>query len=324
MAQVQSQAKGAKAKKILGSFGTLWAVVVLCIVGAIVSDSFLTTSNIINVLRQISINGIIALGMTFVCLAGGVDLSVGSQVAVYGIMIAAMLKHSMNPVAAILLTLGAALVIGFLNGLGVSKGKLAPFIMTLGSMTALRGLAKYISNGSPQSWRNTGINIKFIGQGYVGFIPFPVIIFAALFFIGYYILKYTEFGRAVYSIGDNREAARLNGMKVAKTECLCFVITAFVSFVSALVLTSKLSSCDPTAGTGYELDALSMCYIGGISPMGGSGNIVGTLIGACLLSILSNLMNLVGINSYMQNIVQGLIVIFAVLLSGLSKLKNKN
>lgn len=305
------------------SMGVFWALVVLFIVGCIVSPKFATSGNMINVARQISINGVIALTMTFVCLIGGVDLSVGSQVAVYAIMMAVMLRNNISPWIAIPLTFAAALIIGFLNGTGVSKGKLAPFIMTLGSMTALRGLAKYIANGSPQSWRNTDINIKFIGQGYVGPIPFPVIIFLLMFGIGFYILKYTSFGRSVYAVGDNKEAARLNGINVPRTELLCFVLTAIGSFVSALVLTSKLSSADPTAGDGYELTALSMCYIGGISTMGGVGTITGTLIGACLLTVLSNIMNLVGINSYMQNIVEGLIVIFAVLLGGISSNKKK-
>ena len=310
-----------KVLKKLASLGVLWALIIICIIGSICSDNFAKPSNIINVMRQISINGIIALGMTFVCLTGGVDLSVGSQVAVYGIMIAKMLKAYISPWIAIPVTLITALVIGFLNGLGVTKGKLAPFIMTLGSMTALRGLAKFISNGTPQSWRTTGIDISFLGQGYIGFIPVSVIIFVVLFLIAFYLLKYTRFGRSVYAVGDNREAARLNGINIASAEMLCFVLTAFASFVSALVLASKLTSSDPTAGNGYELTALSMCYIGGISPMGGVGSIVGTLIGACLLSTLSNIMNLVGINSYMQDIVQGLIVIFAVLIGGISSRK---
>ena len=309
--------------KKMKSMGVFWALVVLFLVGCIASPQFLKAGNMINVARQISINGIIALAMTFVCLIGGVDLSVGSQVAVYAIIMATMMKNNISPFLAIPAAFATAMLIGFLNGLGVSKGKLAPFIMTLGSMTALRGLAKYISNGSPQSWRNTGINIKFIGQGYVGFIPFPVIIFIILFLAAFYTLKYTSFGRSVYSVGDNKEAARLNGINVPRTQLICFILTAFGSFVSALVLTSKLSSADPTAGDGYELTALSMCYIGGISTMGGVGSITGTLIGACLLTVLSNIMNLVGINSYMQNIVQGLIVIFAVLLGGLGGFRKK-
>lgn len=314
-------AKKGRIIKQMKSMGVFWALVVLFLVGCFITPQFLKANNIINILRQISINGVIALTMTFACLIGGVDLSVGSQVAVYAIMISLMLKNGISPWIAIPVTFVVALAIGFLNGLGVSKGKLAPFIMTLGSMTALRGFAKYISNGSPQNWRSTGIDIKFIGQGYVGPIPFSVIIFLILFLIGFYILKYTSFGRSVYSVGDNMEAARLNGINVPRTQLLCFVMTAIGSFVAALVLTSKLSSADPTAGDGYELTALSMCYIGGISTAGGVGSITGTLVGACLLTVLSNIMNLVGINSYMQNVVQGLIVIFAVLLGGLSSRK---
>ena len=313
--------KSNKVLKKLGSLGVLWALVIVFIIGCIASDKFATSGNIINVMRQISINGIIALAMTFVCLTGGVDLSVGSQVAVYSMMIAQMLKAGMNPWIAIPLTCLASLVIGFLNGLGITKGHLAPFIMTLGSMTALRGLAKYISNGAPQNWRATGTDITFIGQGYVGFIPFSVILFAIMFLIGFYVLRSTRFGRNVYAIGDNREAARLNGINTQLTELICFVLTAFASFMAALVLTSKLTSADPSAGDGYVLKALSMCYIGGISTAGGVGTIVGTLIGICLLSVLSNIMNLVGINSYMQDIVQGLIVIFAVLISAVGDRK---
>lgn len=307
-----------KIVKKIKTMGVFWALVVLFLVGCFISPQFLKASNIINILRQVSVNGVIALTMTFVCLVGGVDLSVGSQVAVYSIMMALMLKNNISPWIAIPVTFLVALVVGFLNGFGVAKGKLAPFIMTLGSMTALRGAAKYISNGSPQNWRNTEIDIKFIGQGYVGPIPFSVIIFLVMFFIGFYILKYTSFGRSVYAVGDNTEAARLNGINVPRTQLLCFVVTGIGSFVAALVLASRLSSADPTAGDGYELTALSMCYIGGISTVGGVGTITGTLVGACLLTVLSNIMNLVGINSYMQNVVQGLIVIFAVLLGGLS------
>lgn len=303
--------------------GVVWALIVLVAVGCIASPKFATSGNIINVARQISINGVIALCMTFVCLIGGVDLSVGSQVAVYSVVMAVMLKQNISPWIVIPLTLVIAIGIGLLNGLGVAKGHLAPFIMTLGSMTALRGVAKYICNGTPTNWRNTDINIRFIGQGYISFIPFTVVIFLVMFFLAYYVLKYTEFGRSVYAVGDNVEAARLNGINIQKIQIACFVLTALGAFVSALMLTSKLSSADPTAGEGYELTALSMCYIGGISTLGGVGSITGTLTGACLLSALSNIMNLVGINSYMQDITQGLIVIFAVLLGGLSSRTKK-
>ena len=307
--------------KKMGSLGVLWALIIVFALGCIASNKFAASGNIINVMRQVSINGIIALAMTFVCLTGGVDLSVGSQVALYSMMIAQMLKGGMSPFLAISIAAVTSLVVGLLNGIGITKGRLAPFIMTLGSMTALRGLAKYISNGAPQNWRATGTDISFIGQGYVGFVPFSVILFLVLFFVCLYVLRYTRFGRNVYAIGDNREAARLNGINTHKTELICFMLTSFASFISALVLTSKLTSADPTAGEAYEMKALSMCYIGGISTMGGSGSIVGTLLGACLLTLLSNIMNLRGINSYMQDIVQGLIIILAVLISNFSQRK---
>lgn len=307
--------------KKMGSLGVLWALIIVFALGCIASNKFAASGNIINVMRQVSINGIIALAMTFVCLTGGVDLSVGSQVALYSMMIAQMLKGGMSSFLAIPIAAVTSLVVGLLNGIGITKGRLAPFIMTLGSMTALRGLAKYISNGAPQNWRATGTDISFIGQGYVGFVPFSVILFLVLFFVCLYVLRYTRFGRNVYAIGDNREAARLNGINTHKTELICFMLTSFASFISALVLTSKLTSADPTAGEAYEMKALSMCYIGGISTMGGSGSIVGTLLGACLLTLLSNIMNLRGINSYMQDIVQGLIIILAVLISNFSQRK---
>ena len=307
--------------KKMGSLGVLWALIIVFALGCIASNKFATSGNIINVMRQVSINGIIALAMTFVCLTGGVDLSVGSQVALYSMMIAQMLKGGMSPFLTIPIVAVTSLVIGMLNGIGITKGRLAPFIMTLGSMTALRGLAKYISNGAPQNWRATGTDISFVGQGYVGFVPFSVILFLVLFFVCLYVLRYTRFGRNVYAIGDNREAARLNGINTHKTELICFMLTSFASFISALVLTSKLTSADPTAGEAYEMKALSMCYIGGISTMGGAGSIVGTLLGACLLTLLSNIMNLCGINSYMQDMVQGIIIILAVLISNLSQRK---
>lgn len=315
----QKNASASSIVKFLTKRGVLVATIIMFIVGAFASDKFFTLNNMVNVARQISIDGIIALAMTFVVITGGVDLSVGSQVAVIGIVVAQILKAGMNPVIA----LGAGLLVGalfgLLNGLGVTKGKLPPFIMTLGTMNAIRGLALYLSNGAPQNWRNTDTNITFIGQGYILGIPFPIFIFAAMLALGYYLLRYTSFGRNIYSVGDNREAARLNGVNVNKTLMISFIMTGVASAIAAIVLSSKLSSADPTAGNGYELNALARCYIGGCSAAGGEGSILGTLIGACLLGFLSNIMNLVGVNSYMQQIVEGLIIIVAVLLGTIKK-----
>lgn len=304
--------KGNLAK--LKTMGMLWALIVICVIAAIISPQFLKASNIVNVIRLVSINGIIAMGMTFVVLTGGVDLSVGAIVGVVAVSVAMLFQRNVPIALAVAVGLAIGAVLGAINGLGVTKGKLAPFIMTLGSLTALQGVSLYMANGSPQNWRDTGIDFKFLGQGTLLGIPVPVYIFAAVFLISLYVLKYTEFGRNVYAVGDSREAARLSGINTKKVEALCFVITGFLSALSSIILISRLSVGEPTAGDGYELDALAMVYIGGCSTSGGSGSVVGTLIGAILLSVISNVLNLLGVSPFIQKVVKGLIIIGAVLL----------
>ena len=298
----------------LKTMGMLWALIVICVIAAIISPQFLKASNIVNVIRLVSINGIIAMGMTFVVLTGGVDLSVGAIVGVVAVSVAMLFQRNVPIALAVAVGLAIGAVLGAINGLGVTKGKLAPFIMTLGSLTALQGVSLYMANGSPQNWRDTGIDFKFLGQGTLLGIPVPVYIFAAVFLISLYVLKYTEFGRNVYAVGDSREAARLSGINTKKVEALCFVITGFLSALSSIILISRLSVGEPTAGDGYELDALAMVYIGGCSTSGGSGSVVGTLIGAILLSVISNVLNLLGVSPFIQKVVKGLIIIGAVLL----------
>ena len=298
----------------LKTMGMLWALIVICVIAAIISPQFLKASNIVNVIRLVSINGIIAMGMTFVVLTGGVDLSVGAIVGVVAVSVAMLFQRNVPIALAVAVGLVIGAVLGAINGLGVTKGKLAPFIMTLGSLTALQGVSLYLANGSPQNWIDTGIDFKFLGQGTLLGIPVPVYIFAVVFLISLYVLKYTEFGRNVYAVGDSREAARLSGINTKKVEALCFVITGFLSALSSIILISRLSVGEPTAGDGYELDALAMVYIGGCSTSGGSGSVVGTLIGAILLSVISNALNLLGVSPFIQKVVKGLIIIGAVLL----------
>ena len=315
--------KGSLGKKFefknLKSMGILWALVLICIIASIVSPNFLKVSNIVNVVRSVSINGIIAIGMTFVVLTGGVDLSVGSIVGVVAVSMAMLFQRGVSPVLSVIVGLIIGALFGLINGIGITKGKLAPFIMTLGSMTALRGVARYLANGSPQNWRESDLDFTFLGQGSILEIPVPVYIFIGTFFIAFYVLKYTSFGRSVYAVGDSREAARLCGINTQRIETICFVITGFFSALSAAILISRLGIGEPTAGDGYELDALAMVYIGGSSTAGGSGGVIGTLIGAALLSVITNVLNLVGISPFIQNIVKGLIIIFAVLLERKSK-----
>ena len=298
----------------LKTMGMLWALIVICVIAAIISPQFLKASNIVNVIRLVSINGIIAMGMTFVVLTGGVDLSVGAIVGVVAVSVAMLFQRNVPIALAVAVGLVIGAVLGAINGLGVTKGKLAPFIMTLGSLTALQGVSLYLANGSPQNWRDTGIDFKFLGQGTLLGIPVPVYIFAVVFLISLYVLKYTEFGRNVHAVGDSREAARMSVIKTKNVEALCFVITGFLSALSSIILISRLSVGEPTAGDGYELDALAMVYIGGCSTSGGSGSVVGTLIGAILLSVISNVLNLLGVSPFIQKVVKGLIIIGAVLL----------
>lgn len=300
--------------KNLKALGILWALILICIIAAIISPNFLRPANVVNVVRAVSLNGIIAMGMTFVVLTGGVDLSVGSIVGVVAVSAAIMMQQGVNPVVTVLAGLAIGTILGLVNGIGVTRGKLAPFIMTLGTMTALRGVARYIANGSPQNWRDSGVDFSFIGQGSILGIPVPVYIFLAVFGIAFYVLKYTQFGRSVYALGDSREAARLCGINTKRIETMCFVITGFLAALSAIIFISRLGIGQPEAGDGYELDALAMVYIGGASTAGGSGSVFGTLVGACLISVINNILNLMGISPFIQKVIQGVIIILAVLL----------
>lgn len=307
-----------KNTKTLGIAGWLIAII---IIASIISPSFLRVSNIINLIRMISINGIIAIGMTFVVLTGGVDLSVGSIVGVVAVSSAMLMQNGVPIVFTVIIALAIGALLGLINGLGVTKGGLAPFIMTLGTQMALAGVSLYMANGSPQSWRKTGIDFSFLGQGSLLGIPVPVYLYLIVFIAAFYVLKYTEFGRSVYAVGDSREAARLSGINTDRVEAMTFLITGFLSALSALILISRLSVGEPTAGEGYELDALAMVYIGGTATSGGSGGVVGTLVGAILISVLSNVLNLLGVSPFLQRVVNGLIIILAVLMEKRKKRK---
>lgn len=313
------QQKSQKTNNILqkiksNNLSILWILVATIIIATIIKPDFLKFNNVINIIRQIAINGIIAVGMTFVLLTGGIDLSVGASVGVTAVAVAMMFQKGINPVITIIVGLAIGAVIGFLNGWGITKAKIVPFIMTLGTLTAFRGLALYMADGSPQSWRESGIDIKFIGQGDIFGIPVPVYIFLAVLIIAHIVLKYTSFGRSVYAIGDSREAARLSGINVVKTEWLVYTLSGFLAALSSIILISRLSVGEPTAGEGAELDAIAMSVIGGTSVSGGVGGVIGTLIGATLLSVIANLLNIVGISPFVQRIVKGIIIVLAVLL----------
>jgi ribose transport system permease protein len=267
------------------------------------------------VLRQTSINAVIATGMTFVILTGGIDLSVGSVLAYSGAIMAALLATQVPLSASLALVLLLGATIGALTGLVITKGKVQPFIATFVSMTLLRGATLVFTDGKPIS-ADTGPAeaFAFLGQGYGFGIPVPIFIMVAVLAFAYYILRHTRFGRYVYALGGNEEAARLSGLRTNLIKTTVYAVSGLLAALAGIILTSRLSSAQPTAGAGYELDAIAAVVLGGTSLAGGSGHILGTLVGALIIGILNNALNLMNVSSYYQMIAKGVIILIAVLL----------
>lgn len=309
--QVKSAAEGKWSGK-LQSLGPLVGLVLIVIVLSMINPDFLSLGNIFNVLRQISINALMAFGMTFVILTGGIDLSVGSILALSGALTAGMMAGGMSTWTAVMIGLIAGTMMGMVNGLLITKGKVAPFIATLATMTVFRGLTLVYTEGRPI----TGLNEDFamIGKGYFFNIPMPVIWTILSFAILYMILKHTTFGRRVYALGSNEEATWLSGINTGRIKVMVYSISGFLAAFSGVILTSRLNSAQPTAGTAYELDAIAAVVLGGTSLSGGKGWIVGTLIGAMIIGVLDNGLNLLNVSSFYQQVVKGGVILLAVLL----------
>lgn len=296
----------------LQRFGLPIAFVALVMVLALLSPAFLTPENLLNVARQVSVNAIIAAGMTFVILTAGIDLSVGSVLGLAGVLIAGVLKG--GGTLGLALTAGLAVGAGFgvLNGLAVAYGRVAPFIVTLATLTIARGVTLVYTQGQPIS--NLGGGFDWLGQGDVAGIPVPVVIMALVFAASYVVLTQMVVGRYVYAIGGNVEAARLSGINVRRHTILVYAIGGLCSAIAAIILTARLDSAQPTAGVGYELDAIAAVVLGGTTLMGGEGGIGGTLLGAFLIGVLNNGLNLLNVSSFYQQIVKGVVILLAVLL----------
>jgi ribose transport system permease protein len=284
----------------------------IIVVLSFTADNFLTVNNLLNVFRQVSINALIAFGMTFVILTGGIDLSVGSILALSSALTAGMMGSGMDTWLAVILGLGAGALMGAINGLFIAKGRLAPFIVTLATMTIFRGLTLVYTNGKPI----TGLNkdFAFLGKGYILQIPTPIIWMVVTFVVVYIILKHTTFGRRVYAVGSNEEATWLSGISTNKVKILVYSISGLLASVSGIILTSRLNSAQPTAGASYELDAIAAVVLGGTSLSGGKGWVVGTLIGAIIIGVLNNGLNLMNVSSFYQQVVKGAVILIAVLL----------
>lgn len=308
-----------KFKENLDKYKSLIGLALLCVIITFVSPAFMTLSNITNVFTQVSTNAIIAVGMTFVILTGGIDLSVGSTVAISGAFAASIIKSTNNVFLAIIVAGIVGIVIGLINGLLISKGKLQAFIATLATMTIFRGATLVFTNGTPIS--KLSESFVNIGNGKLGFIPIPVVITVIVFMIAVYVLTQTRFGRYLYALGGNEDSARLSGINTNKIKTLVYVISGFASSIAGVIIASRIGSASPNAGTGFELDAIAAVVIGGTSLAGGEGRITGTLIGALIIGVLNNGLNLMNVSPFYQSIVKGLVILIAVLLDKKSRKK---
>lgn len=289
-------------------------LILLIIMISVLNPAFLDLSNLLNLLRQISINGLIAFGMTFVILTGGIDLSVGSILALSSAFIALLITSGVDPILAIIIGVVIGFILGVVNGVFVTKGNMAPFIATLATMTIFRGLTLVVTDGNPIT--NLGDNYLFqlFGKGYFFGVPVPAVTMTIVFIVLFILLHKTIFGRHTYAIGGNEIASKISGIKVNRVKILIYGISGLMSALAGAILTSRLNSAQPTAGTAYELDAIAAVVLGGTSLTGGKGRIVGTLIGVLIIGVLNNGLNLLGVSSFYQQVVKGVVILIAVLI----------
>ena len=301
--------------KYMSELTTVIALIILMAVITIINSNFLTANNLLNLLLQVTSNALIAFGMTFVILTGGIDLSVGSILALSSALTAGLLGSGMPVTLAILISLILGCILGMINGLLISYGKLAPFIVTLATMTIFRGATLVYTNGNPitKGLSDTFL-FQFLGQGYIVGIPFPVIIMFIVFIVLYVLLHKTAFGKSVYAIGGNEKAAYISGVKLNKVKIIIYSISGIMASISGLIITSRLSSAQPTAGASYEMDAIAAVVLGGTSLSGGKGRILGTLIGALIIGVLNNGLNIIGVSAFWQQVVKGVVILIAVLI----------
>ncbi len=320
--------------EILGKFAPLIFLAVLVIILSVLRPNFLSAFNLFNVMRQISFIGILAVGMTFVILTAGIDLSVGSMMAFAGIVCASVAKGSRSLLEGgvtdpggsrvLLAALAAILVglaIGLLQGSLIARAGIPAFIVTLGGLGAWRGATLLWSDGQPIS--SFSDDFKFWGQGFVGPLPVPVIFFLAMVVLGHIILKYTRYGRWIYALGGNPEASRLSGLNVKGLTTSVYVISGFCAGLAGFLLTSRLNSAEQVAGQGYELQAIAAVVIGGTSLFGGQGGMIGTLIGAMLIGVLNNGLVILNVSPYYQQIVIGAIIVLSVYIDQLAKQRSR-
>ncbi|EJL6430875.1 ribose ABC transporter permease [Vibrio cholerae] len=300
---------------------SLIALLFLVVVVSFLNPNFFTVDNLLNILRQTSVNAIIAVGMTLVILTAGIDLSVGSVLALCGAFAATLVAMEVPVLVAVPTALLAGAALGAISGIIIAKGKVQDFIATLVTMTLLRGVTMVYTDGRPIStgFTDTADTFAWFGTGYALGIPVPVWLMVMVFAGAWYLLNHTRFGRYVYAVGGNESATRLSGINVDRVKIGVYAICGLLAALAGIIVTSRLSSAQPTAGMGYELDAIAAVVLGGTSLMGGKGRIMGTLIGALIIGFLNNALNLLDVSSYYQMIAKAVVILLAVLVDNKNK-----
>lgn len=308
-------AKDVSYMDLINKFGLFAGFIMLIIIMSFASSVFLTETNLINILRQVTVVGVIAVGMTFAIISAGIDLSVGAILAFSGIVLVS--AQSEGAFIAFVIALLAGVICGFVNGIAVSVGKVQPFIVTLASMTIIRGITLILSDGTPISLTNS--TLLGIGRNYIGLFPTLVVIFAIIIFLGWILLSKMKFGRHTFAIGSSENASKLAGIKIDKLKILIYTLSGGLAALAGILLTSRLSSASPIAGVGYELEAIAAVAIGGAKLTGGTGTMIGTLLGVLIVGVISNGLVLLDVNAYVQQVVKGIIIFAAVLIASRKK-----
>lgn len=309
--QARSRSGRVQWRRVAQTLAPIVVLFLICATLTALTPRFLTEKNIINVVRQSSLNGIVAAGMTLVILTGGIDLSVGSLLAVTSVFAAGALDAGHSPTTAMAVGVLIGLAFGLGNGLIITIGDVAPFIVTLGTMTIARGIALIYTNGSPILAMDR--DFRYIGRGDWGPLPVPIVIMLIVYAVTFFVLNRTMLGGYIYAIGGNQEAARLSGVPVRLCKATAYAISGLLAGLTGVILTARLGSAQPNLGTADELDAIAAVVIGGTSLAGGRGGIMGTLVGALIIGVLSNGLNLMNVNAYYQPVAKGLVILIAIL-----------
>ena len=304
-------------KKFLMKYVMYLFLILMCIVLTIASDKFLTLTNLMTIIKQISIQSIVAIGMTMIIISGNIDLSVGSLVALCSVSCAMLMNKGLPTIIAVLAAVIIGAFVGFITGGVTAKLKLHSFLVTLALMTALRGLAQTLTNGRPVA----GLPSSFgkVASATVGPVPLLVIYMIVLYAIFMYVMKYTAFGRSIYAVGSNQESARLSGINIEKVKTLVFILSGALCGIAGGLLTAKVRSGDPTCANAWEMDTIAGAIIGGTDMNGGEGKLGGTIIGLLFVGILANGMVLLGVSAYMQSVIKGLVIFMAVIINSIQK-----